>query len=327
MHFFTHSVIQSWPGTLLLSTLVAVSGPAWAKQKIDETIETSATPNVEIEHIQGRAVIKTWDRKAVRITGELSDQTTDFEFAKTSTGVSFDVDTPRRHNNWRNYDIEEGDALTIFVPVSSKLDYSAVSASVTLSDITNETVVDLVNGDIEANQLSGRVTLETVNGDITMKAVRGELTAETVNGDIKGDHSEGNTARLITVNGDIDIVTNSPRLRIESVNGKMEFKTGQINGLDVVTVNGSVQGDIRLASDGNVDVSSVGGKVKLRFQPDVSARFDIQAHAGGSIENHLTDQQATNAKYGPNKWLEFTTGQGNASVEISTVHGTIILDK
>ena len=313
--------------TVLFSVLLATGSPVLAKQRIDQTIETSSRPNVEIEHVNGKAVIKTWDKNAVKITGELSDKTEDFEFEKTGSGVSFDVDIGRHQGDWGNYRIKDGDDLTIYVPAASKIDYSAVSASVQLFDITNDTKVDLVNGDIEANNLAGRIKLETVNGNVRLNGVKGELVAETVNGDIEGEHSEGEEVRVITVNGNIDIRSDSPQLRIESVNGRMDFTTAMINELDIVTVNGKVKGDITLADNGDVDVSSVGGKVTLKFQPDVSARFDIQAHAGGDIRNKLSKDRPQKAKYGPNEWLEFSTGEGSARVEVSTVHGVIELDK
>ncbi|MBD3586376.1 DUF4097 family beta strand repeat protein [Salinimonas sp. HHU 13199] len=326
-----HKVINSGCSalskTVLVSVLLASASPVMAKQRIDQTIETSSQPNVEIEHVNGKAVIKTWDKNAVKITGDLSDKTEDFEFEKTASGVSFDVDIGRHQGDWGNYRIKDGDDLTIYVPAASKIDYSAVSASVQLFDITNDTKVDLVNGDIEANNLAGRIKLETVNGNVKLNAVKGELVAETVNGDIKGDHSEGEEARITTVNGNIDIRSDSPQLRIESVNGRMDFTTAMINELDIVTVNGKVRGDITLADNGDVDVSSVGGKVTLIFQPVVSARFDIQAHAGGDIRNSLTSDKSQKAKYGPNEWLEFSTGKGSARVEVSTVHGVIELNK
>ncbi len=326
-----HKVINSGCSalskTVIVSALLAIGSPVMAKQRIDQTIETSSQPNVEIEHVNGKAVIKTWDKNAVKITGELSDKTEDFEFAKTASGVSFDVDVGRHHGDWGNYRVKDGDDLTIYVPAASKIDYSAVSASVQLFDITNDTKVDLVNGDIEANNLAGRIKLETVNGNVKLNAVKGELVAETVNGDIEGDHSDGEETRIITVNGNIKITSDSPQLRMESVNGRMNFTTARVKELDIVTVNGKVEGDITLAKNGDVDVSSVGGKVTLIFQPDVSARFDIQAHAGGDIRNNLTSDKSQKAKYGPNEWLEFSTGDGSARVELSTVHGVIVLDK
>lgn len=324
MRPFTRVITRLLTTSLALGGLL-VAGLTQAQQQYDQTLETGTEPTVTIEHVNGRAVVKTWDKDAVRIVGTLSEMTEKVEFEKRGTGVMFEVDTRRYEKDWRDFNTSEGDDLTIWVPADSKLDYSAVNADLEVQDITNSTVVDLVNGDIQARQLSGRVRLETVNGDITLHDVQGELVAESVNGDISGNHSAGDEARIITVNGDIDVTTASPQVRLESVNGSMAFRTGRLTELDIVTVNGNVKGQVELADNGDLNATSVGGTLDLQFQSEVSARFDLQAHAGGRIDNQLTDQQASKAKYGPNQWLEFSTGQASARAELSTVHGKIVL--
>ena len=62
-------------------------------------------------------------------------------------------------------------------------------------------------------------------------------------------------------------------------------------------------------------------------QPNVSAQFDIGAHAGGNIINKISDVQAKKPKYGPSRSLRFINNGGAADVEISTVHGRIVLDQ
>lgn len=311
------------PVTLLCACL---SLPALAQQKIEESADTSANPTVEIEHVSGKAHIKVWEKNQVHIGGTLGKKSETYHFEKHASGVRFEVETQRHRDDWKSgYD--KGDDLLIRVPRGSRLLYTAVNADVEINDIANATQVDLVNGDIKVSRLQGKTKLETVNGDIVIDDVAGELMIETVNGDIEGAHANGDTGHFITVNGDIDITTQARELRMDSVNGDMEFIAAQINELDIVTVNGTVDGEINLTENGNVSASSVGGKITLAFQPEVAARFELQGHAGGNIENNLTDAQASKAKYGPTKWLEFTTGNGSARVEMSTVHGLLEINK
>ncbi|WP_137165649.1 DUF4097 family beta strand repeat-containing protein [Salinimonas lutimaris] len=318
---FTFTAKSFLLGSVLLSHL------ALAGQPINKELETSGSPNVEIEHVNGEAIIKTWDKSAVKVTGELSDNTEEYQFEKRGAGVFLEIESKRHHDDWKNANTANGDKLTIYVPVNSRVIYSAVTADLQIQDVTNATSAEIINGDIKASNLQGRIKLETVNGDIRLDNVAGELTVETVNGDISGQHTGSQDARFVTVNGDIQVDSQSALLRLESVNGKIDFNADRVTELDLITVNGAVTGRINLADNGDINGTSVGGKLDLTFNQDVSARFDMQAHAGGSIVNHLTDKQASKAKYGPNKWLEFTVGNGSARVELSTVHGKIRLAK
>ena len=316
---FTFTAKNILLGSALLSHL------ALAGQAINKELETSGSPNVEIEHVNGEAIIRTWDKRVVKVTGELSDNTEEYQFEKRGAGVFLEIESKRHHDDWKNANTTNGDKLTIYVPVNSRVIYSAVTADLQIQDVINATSAEIINGDIKASNLQGRIKLETVNGDIRLDNVAGELTVETVNGDISGHHTGTQDARFVTVNGDMQIKSKSALLRLESVNGKIDFSADNVTELDLTTVNGAVTGRVNLAENGDINGTSVGGKLDLTFDKDISARFDMQAHAGGSIVNKLTDKQADKAKYGPNKWLGFTVGDGRARVELSTVHGQIKL--
>ncbi|QJR81361.1 hypothetical protein CA267_011520 [Alteromonas pelagimontana] len=310
---------------LLVLSVNALSFSALAKQAVDETMVTENSPNVEIEHVNGTAIIKGWDKQEIKITGELGDNTEDFTFSKDGNDVLIKVDVKRFQDDWKNSSIDKGDRLTIYLPVASRVSYTAVHADLEISEINNDTRVELINGDIKANTLSGRVKLETVNGDVSLTDIQGVLVVESVNGDIEGNHQGNKDARLVTVNGDIRINTNSPEVRVESVNGNMDITLAKVRELDIVTVNGEVNVKLELAENGDVSATSVGGGLQLSFQKNVSARFDVEAHAGGEIINRISSDKMRSAKYGPNKWLEFTQHGGAGRVEISTVHGKVDL--
>lgn len=320
----THTSLGKIAG--LAGSLLMMSQLAMAGETVDKQADTSDSPNVEIEHVSGVATIKGWDKNQVKVTGELGERTEEFIFRQDGNDVLIKVETNHRHINWRNGDPKDGDKLTIFVPEKTRLTYSAVIADVDASNLSNDSKFELVNGDIKAKDLSGRVKLESVNGDIDMKNIQGLLNVETVNGNIKGDHKGDKDTRIITVNGDINLSTTSPSVMVESVNGGAKLDLADVRELSLTTVNGDMHVSMNLLDNGDVDVSSVGGTIALNMQPSVSARFEIQAHAGGDIENRLSGDKPSSAKYGPNKWLEFTHNGGKARVEMSTVHGDLIID-
>lgn len=81
------------------------------------------------------------------------------------------------------------------------------------------------------------------------------------------------------------------------------------NSVQFDVVNGDITASLTLAEKGDVDASSVGGTLHLKMQKGVSARVEMQAHAGGDIVNRLTADKPSSAKYGPmNGWNSRQTG-------------------
>ncbi|MFQ3236924.1 MAG: DUF4097 and DUF4098 domain-containing protein YvlB [Paraglaciecola sp.] len=296
-----------------------------AAQKVDKTIEATLDGYVEIEHLNGVANIKGWDRQEVRVVGILGDKTDKFIFYRDGNEVIIKVKVKRSHG-WGNED-DDGDDLQIFLPNNSKLSYTSVNADVELEGIVGGVDINTVNGDIEAKALAGRIRLESVNGNIGGVKLTGDINIETVNGDIHSLSSGGKDDKYESVNGDIIITSASKEVTVETVNGDMELTLSLIEHLDVNTVNGSIEAQLKLAQDGEIRASSVGGPVTLVFPDNVSARFDIQGHAGGRIVNTLSDDKMQKDQYGPARGLEFALNGGNGKVNVSTVSGKVMLAK
>lgn len=305
--------------------LVAFSQASIAREQVDQRITTSDSPFVEIEHMNGRAEIIGWDKEEVQVTGELGDNTEEFIFEKDGNDIVIKVEMARDPGHWRNWKKSDGDDLTIYVPRASFVEYTSINANVKIGELQQSVNVEVVNGDVDVNKVTGRISLESVNGDIDFRDVEGDVAIETVNGDITGEHRSSKDLRLDSVNGDIRVRTNSPEVKVTSVNGNIDLSMDSVSDLNVETVNGRVEASLDLAARGSVRGSSVGGSMNFTFQRDVSARFDIQAHAGGRIINELSDDEMQKAKYGPRRWLEFTHNGGDGRVDVSTVSGKVTL--
>jgi DUF4097 and DUF4098 domain-containing protein YvlB len=302
---------------------------AEVERTIDQKLAAEPEGSVEIEHVNGSATITGWDKNEVSVEGELGERTEDFIFERSGSTIQIIVET-EKSSGWGNWGGNSGDELTIFVPSGSKVSYTSVNADVRMTKVFGGASIDVVNGDIRVSELSGKIRLESVNGDIDAEKLIGDLQIETVNGDINASHTtptpKSDDLALSTVNGDIDVQSSSNEVSVETVNGAIDLELVSVSDLEVNTVNGAIDIAMNLVAGGSVDVSSVGGRIGLSFQKDVGARFDIEAHAGGSIKNNITDEKQTKAKYGPRRWLEFSTENPESSVDISTVHGNVKLD-
>lgn len=313
-------LIRKTATVVALSLLALIAN---AKQNVDKTMAADPAGSVEIEHLTGEAKIIGWDKNEVSVKGELGEYTEEFKFERDGASIIIHIKQKSTKRGWNNWGSDQGDDLVIHVPVKSQVSYTSTNATLDIQSIHGGVNVDVVNGNVNADDLSGRIRLEAVNGNIKAQRLDGDVSIETVNGNIMGKHSGKKELKLSTVNGNIEIDSDSPEVNVETVNGDIELNLREVTELMLDTVNGSIDVVMDLQKNGRVEASSVGGSIDLVFQKDVAARFDIQAHAGGSIKNKITEQEQSKAKYGLRRWLEFSTSNPTGSVEVSTVHGSV----
>jgi DUF4097 and DUF4098 domain-containing protein YvlB len=311
---------------LIILGFLCISIDVLADEKVNRSLEVSKTPYVQIEHVNGSAKVIAWDKSEIKVTGLLGDKTEKFIFETDNNEVFIKVKV-KNNNGWNNWGSDKGDDLEIFVPRQSKVYYSAVNANVEIEKVRGGVRIETVNGSIDVKELAGRIRLESVNGRITADSLEDDVKISTVNGTIDSRSSKGKEDSYESVNGSIAVFSESGDINVETVNGDIELKLGKVHQLNLDTVNGSIEARLELDENGEIEASSVGGSIRLYLQSDVSARFDIEGHAGGNITNNLSADKMQKAKYGPNRWLKFSLNDGSAKVNVSTVSGTVKLDK
>lgn len=300
---------------------------AFAGEKVNETMSASPTGYVEIKHMNGSAQIKGWDKDEVKVTGELSDSAEDFIFEKDGDEILIKVKYAKKSNwSWGSAG-DRGDDLVIYVPMESKVHYNSVNANMDARKLRGQLRVDVVNGNVEMRDVEGYVRAESVNGGVDFNVANAEVKIETVNGSIDGVQSGSEEMKISSVNGSIEVTSSAKEVYAESVNGDITLNLAEVEEVNLDTVNGSVEVAMTLADNGDVRAASVGGKIELAFQQDVSARFEVEAHAGGRITNELSNDEMQKAKYGPRRWLDFSLNNGEGRVEVSTVSGRVKLIK
>ncbi len=295
---------------------------SWAGEKIDETLAIPTDGKVIIENQRGEVIIKGWEQSSFKVTGELDDKAEGYKLKSSGNRTIFKVDMPNRISSWNSGD---GSDLVIYMPLNSELNFNGVNVNVDIEDIKGGADIETVNGKITAKELTGKINLETVNGDIKSTNLTGKIQFNTVNGDIDDTGSSGQL-RFTAVNGKIASVTQAERINIENVNGEISLDIAKLQNLDISTVNGEIELKIKSLLDlARIDLESVSGRAELILPKDVSAKFEIESHAGGRIKNKLTNDTVNKAKYGPSSRLEFETNGGNADIEIDTISGRITI--
>lgn len=307
--------------TLLLCLLLPYA--ANAQEPIDESRSVSANERISIEVMRGDVRIRASEENVFRVRGSIDEDAEGYTLESSNGFTRFEVDYPRSSRGWNwNNDDDDGSELEIEVPLGSELEFEGVSVDIDVMGITGGSSINTVNGDIIANELSSFVHLATVNGEIDSRNNSGRIEISTVNGEVKDSNSAGRI-EYSTVNGEISGSSNALEITLSTVNGEAELTLTGTEVLALSTVNGDL--DLRLLGtlSPRIEGSTVSGDLRLELEPAINASFDISANAGGDIDNNMSDARPTRDKYGPRKQLNFSTGNGSGSVDLTTVSGNI----
>lgn len=308
--------------SLTLLSGILFSANALCGEAIDRQIDVPSDGKIIIENGRGKVDIRAWDKAQFKVTGELDDLAKGYRLETNGNVTEFIVETPR-NRKWN--DNGNGSDLVIYMPKTSALNFEGVNVNVTVVELSKHTRIKTVNGDVMASDLQGETHLSTVNGKVDTRNLAGDIHLETVNGDIKDKQSSG-TLAITAVNGEIESDTQAESLKFENVNGDVELRFARLKNLDYNTVNGEAEIYVgALAENARIKMNSVSGDTDLYLPAEISASFDIQTHAGGSIKNKLSGDVANKAKYTSARRLNFTVNGGNADIEIDTVSGNISL--
>ncbi len=312
---------------LTVLALALLQAPAWAAgEAIDQSRTVSATEKIEIENMRGEVRIVAVKGNKFSVKGTLDEKAEGYELTSEKGVTRFQVKMPRTIYGGWNSEKQEGSDLTIEVPVGSELKFSGVNANVSAVGVEGGAKLTTVNGAVSGEKLKGDIVLETVNGQINSVDNTGRLHLTTVNGEINDKGSSG-SLEVESVNGEISLQSSAREVELEVVNGEGQLDLNGTERLEFSSVNGEIRAVLKNSKKPKVSASSVSGASRLTLDADVSARFDLEASAGGDIDNGLTGDKPTRDKYGPRRHLEFRTGSGEGNIEISTVSGEIELKK
>lgn len=284
--------------SIILTCLLSVTVFA---EDVDRTIDASADGHVDVSNISGSVEVTGWTQNTVRVTGTLGRNVEELIVERNGDKVLIKVKVPRRGG--RGIDSE----LLINVPQNSSIDIGTVSA------------------DIDVNDVTGEQGLHTVSGDVNTEHTGADIRAESVSGDVEitGDHTDGDVSAS-SVSGDVRLIRLAGDVEAESVSGDVAIEEGSFERVSLETVTGELDFAGELRKGGKLAIDSVNGDVDVEFTGDVSARFDIDTF-NGKISNCFGPQAERASKYGPGWELEFTEGNGDGRVMISTLNGNVAI--
>lgn len=290
--------------TVVVLGLVAmlVTAPALAGEKVERSGKASPNGTVYIENMIGSIEVVGWDKNEVKVEGTLGKDVEELEFKTGKKKSVIEVVYPRNRKS-----LKYGAELIIYVPQGSRVMAEGVSAWVRVSG---------VDGVIEA---------ESVSGDVEVTGGKKVVEAGSISGDVLVD-TEAEKVEVECISGKIEARGSEAVVEAASVSGAINLDFDQYHEMSVESVSGNlaIRGDLHPKGDFSFD--TVSGSITLMVPADVSAEFEVTTFSGG-IDNDFGQKARKTSRYAPGKELEFSTGGGDAEVEINSFSGAIRIKK
>ena len=216
-----------------LSFVVLACSGAVSEDRIHQSFATSANPEVRLENVTGRIIVRPWDNNSVDITAVKSAADAealaniDIEISKEGNPATWV--RARAHYGHRNPigSVE----FTATVPRHAKLRISSVSGNIIADGFANDFTANTVTGSIETSMTrvnERRVSLHTVTGSIDLVIPRDSgavVKVNSISGKVQSDFPLTDTAQIIGTNIRGRIGDGSGSIEMGSVAGSLTLKS------------------------------------------------------------------------------------------------------
>lgn len=284
-----------------VAALVIVASSATAQQRIEEIRPASPSGVVEVANVAGSVTVVGWAREEVQVVGVLGQGTERLDFESGPQRTTVRVVLPR------NCRACEGSDLTIRVPTASAVEVAAVSADISVHDITGRCVLKSVSGKIQVRGNPSWVEARSVSGDVRLRGVRTPVRAKSVSGAVIIEGAAGS-------------------VEASSVSGRIQVRGHGVARVELAATSGSILLEGSLAPGARVEAKSVSGDMTLVLPHDTVGDFEITTFSG-SIRNEFGPQAQRVSQYFSERELSFSTGSGGARIVLQSFSGSITLEK
>lgn len=295
---------------LFVATLVLAAAPGTARaqdervSQIDTTLRLDRGGAVDLSLVSGRIRVTGWDRPDVHIKASIEEGYLDL--SANSSRITLEVDESGSDSRGRHRHGNVGEAqYDVQVPRGARLVLEAVSGDITSRGSQGEIEATSVSGDVEVSDGVRMVSVESVSGSAAATNINGNLRAETVSGDLRAE----------TVSGNVEANSVSGEIRLTGIQSR-DVRTETVSG-DIIYV-GSIE------PSGRYSFESHSGTVRLTIPRGAGARFSVETFSGDVSTDFPVTVPARPGRHEGR--MEFTIGDGRASVTANTFSGRIVIN-
>jgi hypothetical protein len=293
---------------LLVAAVLSTAAVADPATQFSKQVPVGPQDRVSVSNVAGSVAITTWDRREVDVQGELGSGIERVDVRQESGSVDIRVVIKEGQGGWRNYEgWKNSEArLQIRLPADVPLEINTVSAPIAVAGVRGRMRLKSVSGEIRSDVAGTDVEAKTISGNI-------ELTGSSAKSRVRASSISGNV-NLIRVVGDVES---------RSISGKLDLQVQGADNANAQTVSGDIGVRGPLGHDGNLDLASVSGRIKVAAQAPGGFKYDVSTF-GGSISSCFGGVSENTKSWGGTH-LYGTQGDGKASVRVKSHSGNVEL--
>ncbi len=280
---------------------------------VEKALAVDPQVNIKLPCIsQARVTINGWNRNEIRV------------FIKNGSNVGFKVHETdpksgkpvwvlisRQPAGGALSDCISGERIDIEVPFG---------ASLVLSGRKSDTRVDSIKK-ISLDYAGGNVALRNISGGIVAKTYEGDVSVENSGGQITLQTSTGNIIAYGVTPGEVGDV-----FKATTANGRITLQKVEHRQIVASSVSGELIFNGKFLSGGIYSFKTSAGIMKLAIPQTSSCRL-IASYGFGSINSEIPLKIITETVSGGGKSLNAKIGEGEATVNLTTNSGQILIIK
>ena len=271
----------------------------WATEPIDQTIEAKEGTTILVENVAGTVQVTGWDRREVKVTGELGDGADRVVVSAEYGRVLVRVLMPRSSTT---ADTE----LIVSAPADSRLEVETVSANVEIIGMSASQRVNTVSGDVVTFSAGDNLEIKSASGDITVKG--------------NGTTSD---ATVTSVSGDVSIEGVTGEVNAKSVSGDVVLEGSAITQVRLSSTTGDLRLEASVSSDPQLVLESISGDTTIEIDGDLSGEFDLKTTSGEITT--CFGLEPVRDEYGAGQTLRHNEEEGEAQVRVKSMSGDITI--
>lgn len=278
-----------------LLLLIATVGTAPVPALPDTTFAAARGDRLVISNLLGDLHVRAWDRDEVSV--EVDD------------GAVMEVDVLR-----------SGNRITVSAQEGRRRERSASYSVAVPAWMGVE--IDARNLDIEVEGTRGELRIQTIEGDVRMMDVRGAIAASTLEGTLEVEGGDG-TFVLVTLDEDIVVSGLAGVVSIQASDGEITMSDMSAQSVTANTVDGSIEFEGQILSGGEFRLTTHEGDVNVWVVGDVDAVVSVSTYDGDFESEFPILVNWLDSRRG----LEFTLGEGSATIVLASFDGDITLNR
>ncbi len=282
----------------------------------EKSIKVDPRVNLSLCVVEGTVNINGWARNEIRI------------FVKDGSGIGFKVLQKSRQN--------ESPVWVMALGVDSKAPGAQASECLwgkTIEiDLPTNAAVSLKGKETRTSIDSVRkASVKNIGGDIVLRNITEGVNALTYEGDVAVENTDG-AVSLESSSGNIVAIDVAPSqvgdiFKAKTSGGAISLQRIEHRQIEVNSISGSVLFNGSLLSGGTYSFGTTNGSINLALPQDASCKISA-TYGFGNFDSEIPVKLLTeNVSPGPIKHMVGTLGTGDATLNLTTSSGRIVIRK